>query len=202
MFPPPADTANPHVGRGLHSGSWWAQPSLSLPVCRTGGLPSLITAPPRGCGCSPAARLATKGTMTSSNPQMPRPTAPCKRGCLSHPSRDAPEPDLRPARPASTEPQEGFTEVTAEVGWPRLEGTASGPALAGDRPPLCPQDRQTQEQLRLSPHPCDRVRTGTNRIRGRFQFPSFNSFLFTLDGRLLGVQQHGVLKDNPRPNPT
>ena len=59
-------------------------------------------------------------------------------GVPQSPQLGPPEPDLRPARPVSTDTWEGFTGVTAEVGWPRHEGTVSGPALAGDRPPLCP----------------------------------------------------------------
>lgn len=71
------------------------------PSLQNGGLP---VPDHTGSGCSPAARLATKGTMTSSNPRMQRPMAPCKRGCLSHPSWDPPSltcdrPDQCPQTP-------------------------------------------------------------------------------------------------------
>lgn len=63
-------TANPAMWAGSPLGSWWAQPSLSSPVCRTG--PLLITAPP-GCGCVSSCPVGHKVTSDLLKPSDARP---------------------------------------------------------------------------------------------------------------------------------
>lgn len=132
---PPADTANPHVGRGLHSGSWWAQPSLSSPVCRTGGLLPDHSSPQR-LWLQSSCPVGHKRIHDLLKPSDAKADGTVVSGVSQSPQPDA-EPDLRRARPVSTEPQEGFTEVTAEVGWPRLEDSLRS-SISWRSPPVAP----------------------------------------------------------------
>lgn len=154
----PGHSLRDHPGRSHHQlrrpGSPLRQlagPALPVtPSLQNGGLPLPDLSSPQRFWLQPSCLVGHKRDCDLLKPSDAKADGSIQTGVPQAPQPGPPEPDLRPARPVSTDPWGGFTGVTAEVRWPRHEGTLS-PALAGDRPPLCPQDRQTQKCFWLGP---------------------------------------------------